>query len=157
MADDILRITSQYTKCHSDTWLKQRRLDCSFNSFFRLERKHQSTAVLALGIRRLPMNYPHKGQWCGKHFYIMTSSWDKNKLGSWNQSLYPDPIPHFACMIYGQQLALIDHTKVRVEPDVLNPGQVLFTICTMSRSFKRDQNMFRFLREPGKPAPVFAF
>ena len=40
-------------------------------------RKHQSSASLAFvrGIHRWPVNSPHKGQWRGKCFHLMTSSW----------------------------------------------------------------------------------
>ena len=45
------------------------------------QRKHQSSASLAFvrRIHRWPVNSPHKGQWCGKCFHLMTSSW---KLGT---------------------------------------------------------------------------
>ena len=41
------------------------------------QRKHQSFALLAFvrGIHRGPVNSPHKGQWRGKCFHLMTSSW----------------------------------------------------------------------------------
>ena len=41
------------------------------------QRKHQSPASLAFvrGIHRWPVNSPNKGQWRGKRFHLMTSSW----------------------------------------------------------------------------------
>ena len=41
------------------------------------QRKHQSSASLAFvrGIHRWPVNSPHKGQWRGKCFHLVTSSW----------------------------------------------------------------------------------
>ena len=41
------------------------------------QRKHQSSASLAFvrGIHRSPVNSPRKGQWRGKGFHSMTSSW----------------------------------------------------------------------------------
>ena len=43
------------------------------------QRKHQSSASLAFvrGIHRWPVNSLHKGQWRGKCFQLMTSSWNK--------------------------------------------------------------------------------
>ena len=40
------------------------------------QRKHQSSASLPFvwGIHRWPVNSPHKGQWRGKCFHLMTSS-----------------------------------------------------------------------------------
>ena len=44
------------------------------------QRKHQSSASLAFvqGIHRWPVNSPHKSQWRGKYFHLMTSSWKVN-------------------------------------------------------------------------------
>ena len=44
------------------------------------QRKHKSSASLTfvLGILRSSVNSPHKGQWRGKCFHLMTSSWDHN-------------------------------------------------------------------------------
>ena len=41
------------------------------------QRKHQSHVSLACvrGIHRGPVNSPHQGQWRGKCFHLMTSSW----------------------------------------------------------------------------------
>ena len=41
------------------------------------QRKHQISASLALvrGIHRSPVNSPHKGQWRGKYFHSVTSTW----------------------------------------------------------------------------------
>ena len=41
------------------------------------QRKHQSSASLAFvrEIHRSPVNSPHKGQWLGNCFHLMTSSW----------------------------------------------------------------------------------
>ena len=41
------------------------------------QRKHQRSASLAFvrGIHRSPVNSPHKGQWHGKCFHFVTSSW----------------------------------------------------------------------------------
>ena len=45
------------------------------------QRKHQSSASLAFvrGIYRSPVNSPHKGQWRGKCFHLMTLSWKSIK------------------------------------------------------------------------------
>ena len=51
---------------------------CSSVSSGTDRRKHQSSASLAFvrGIHRSPVNSPHKcGQWRGKCFHLMTSSW----------------------------------------------------------------------------------
>ena len=45
--------------------------------FRRLRWKNQNSAspAFVLGIHRSPVNSPHKGQWRGKCFHLMTSSW----------------------------------------------------------------------------------
>ena len=45
------------------------------------QRKHQSSASLAFV--RSPVNSPHKGQWRGKCFHLMTSSCSQNRT-TWN-------------------------------------------------------------------------
>ena len=39
------------------------------------QRKYQRSASLAFCAGNLPVNSPHKGQWRGKCFHLMTSSW----------------------------------------------------------------------------------
>ena len=47
--------------------------------------KNQSSVSLAFvwGIHRSPVNYPHKGQWHGKCFHLMTSSWIHRWFRQW--------------------------------------------------------------------------
>ena len=52
--------------------------DCFLNRISdAAQRKHQSFASPAFvrGIHRSPVKSPHKGQWRGKCFHLMTSSW----------------------------------------------------------------------------------
>ena len=64
-----------------------RRHDCLLNRLLDADkRKHQSSAPLAFvrGIHRSPVNSPHKGQWRGKCFHVMTSSWHGNRTSAMN-------------------------------------------------------------------------
>ena len=70
MAYQITSITIVYSSVYSDAD----------------QRLNQSSASLASvwGIHRWPVNSPHKGQWRGKCFHLMTSSW--NDTGSWHST-----------------------------------------------------------------------
>ena len=95
--DDVIKRKHSPRYWPFDLRLKKRSITNVYSTVYSDtdQRKHQSSASLVFvrGILRWPVNSPHKGQWHGKCFHLMTSSWLYALVIFMKKSRFPCPIP----------------------------------------------------------------